>query len=103
MKTQMVPDAVYAVSDVVIAREIEDEIILIPLPSDLLDQEKGLYTINPAGQAIWRRLDGVNRLKDIVKDLSAEYNIPTGQMEKDVHAFVKEMLKRKLLVLVSGT
>jgi hypothetical protein len=101
MKTKNTPDAVYAVSDGVVAREIENEIILIPIEIDIRDKKNDLFFLNPTAQAIWKRLNGGKSLKDIIADLTAEYNSPAGVIEKDVIALVKELLKRKLLLEVS--
>jgi len=100
MKKHFTKDAVYAVSDGVVARKIENEIILIPINIDIREKENDLFTLNPAAQVIWRRLKGKKSLKDIIADLSAEFNSPARVIEKDVIALVKELLKRKLLVKV---
>jgi hypothetical protein len=101
MKKHITKDAVYAVSDGVVARKIENEIILIPIDIDIRVKENDLFTLNPAAQVIWKRLKGKKSLKDIIADLTVEYNSPVGVIEKDVIALVKELLKRKLLVKVS--
>lgn len=101
MKKQITKDAVYAVSDGVVARKIENEIILIPIDIDIRDKESELFALNPAAQVIWKRLNGKKSLKDIIADLVAEFDSPAGVIEKDVIALVKELLKRKLLVKVS--
>ena len=49
-------DAVYAVSDDVVAREIEGEIIIVPLVAGIGDLEDELFTLNETGKAIWDRL-----------------------------------------------
>ena len=103
MKTKITPDAVYAESDGVVAREIENEIILIPFASRADDTENEPYILNTTGQTIWQKLDGIKSLKDIVADLTAEFKAPAGEIEKDVKGFVQKLLKRKLLVKVSGT
>jgi hypothetical protein len=103
MNKQITTDAVYAVSDNVVARKIEDDIILIPVEADICHRESEVYTLNPTAQIIWKKLDGKRRLKDIAADLTAEFNSPAGVIKKDVVSLVKELLKRKLLVEVSAT
>ena len=51
-------DAVYAPSEDVVAREIEGELIIVPLVAGIGDMEDELYTLNETGRAIWDRLDG---------------------------------------------
>jgi hypothetical protein len=101
MKKHITKDAVYAVSDGVVARKIENEIILIPIDIDICTKENDLFTLNPAAQVIWKRLNGKKSLKNIIAELTAEFNSPAGVIENDVIALVKELLKKKLLVIVS--
>jgi hypothetical protein len=103
MKTEITPDAVYAVSDGIVSREIENEIILIPCAFPTNDTENEPYILNTTGQIIWQKLDGIKSLNDIVAELTAEFKTPAKEIEKDVKEFVKKLLKKKLLVKVSGT
>ena len=43
-------DNVYAVSEDVVAREIEGEIIIVPLVAGIADEEDELLTLNATGQ-----------------------------------------------------
>jgi len=100
MKQQFSKDSFYAASEDVVARKIENEIILIPIDMDFRDKENQLYTLNSAAQVIWKRLNKGKSLRDITADLTAEFSAPAKVIEKDVIALVKELLKRKLLVMV---
>jgi len=101
MKTKVTLDAVYAASNDIVAREIESKIIIIPFASGVDDTENEPYILNTSGKAIWKRLDGRRSLKEIVADLTAEFNISGGEIEKDVIGLVEELLKKRLLVEVS--
>ena len=103
MKTKVTLDTVYAASDNVVTREIEGEIILIPLLPGTGDTENEPYNLNMTGQAIWQRLDGRKSLKDVVASLNAEFQTSGKEIEEDVVEFVKDLLKKKMLVEVSGT
>lgn len=91
-------DAIYTPSDDVVAREIEGEIIIVPLVVGIGDMEDELYTLNETGKTIWERLDGQKRLTDIVKELSEEFENSAEKIEKDVIGFVEELFKRGMLV-----
>jgi len=65
-------NAVYVVSDEVVAREIEGELIIVPLTSNVGDMEDELYTLNETGKVIWQRLDGKTSLNDLIARLSDE-------------------------------
>ena len=46
---------IYTPSDQIVAREIEGELIIVPLTAGFGDMEDELYTFNPTGRALWRR------------------------------------------------
>ncbi len=93
-------DAVYAVSDDVVAREIEGEIIIVPLVAGIGDLEDELFTLNETGKAIWDRLDGRRSLYDIITELGKDYQAPPEEIEADVLGLVAELVRRRMLVAV---
>ena len=103
MKTKIKLDAVYAASGNVVVREVESEMIIIPFASGVDDAENEPYFLNTIGQVIWQRLEGRRSLKDIVKDLAAEFKTPVKVIEKDVIGFVEKLLMKKMLVEVPET
>jgi hypothetical protein len=93
-------DATYVPSEDVVAREIEGDIIIVPLAAGVGDMEDTLYTLNETGRAIWDLLDGKRNLKAVVEALSAEYEAPPGELERDVRGLVAELVRRRMLVRV---
>lgn len=93
-------DGVYLPSEDVVAREIEGELIIVPLAAGIGDMEDELYSLNESGVAIWKRLDGKRSLKEISADLAGVYAAPPGEIEQDVLGLVSELLRRKMLVEV---
>ena len=93
-------DAVYAPSDNIVAREIEGEIVIVPLVSGIGDMEDELYSMNETGKIIWDNLNGKDTLKDLMEKLFGEFDAPAGEIEKDVVGLVFELLKRKMVVEV---
>jgi hypothetical protein len=93
-------DSVYVVSDDVVAREIEGEIIIVPLVAGIGDLEDELFTLNATGKAIWDRLDGRRSLNDVIAELAAEYQAPPGEIETDVLGLAAELVRRRMLVAV---
>lgn len=91
-------DAAYAPSDDVVAREIEGELIIVPLVAGIGDMEDELFTLNEIGKAIWDRLDGQKTLEALVAELSAEFEGPVEEIQRDVTGFVDELLSRRMLV-----
>ena len=102
MKAKVDPDAIYAPSEDIVAREIEGELIIVPLVSGIGDMEDELFTLNETGRAIWEKLDGEKSLKDVAEELSMEFEAPAGEIETDVTGLAEELLKRRMLVEVSG-
>jgi len=91
-------DDAYVPSEDVVAREIEGEIVIIPLVSGIGDIEDELYTLNETGQAIWRRLDGALSLRRVAGELAAEFDAPPESIERDVLGLVRELVSRRMVV-----
>jgi hypothetical protein len=88
-------------SENIVAREIEGEIVIVPLVSGIADTEDELYTLNQTGQAIWGKLDGNRNIKDVIILLAEQFDAPMHELEKDVLGFVSELTKRGILSAVS--
>lgn len=93
---------VYTVSEDVVARDIEGEIIIVPLTAGIGDLEDDLFTLNDTGKAIWDKLDGRRTLQDVVNELSKTYQAPAGEIERDVFGLVQELVQRRILVAVDS-
>jgi hypothetical protein len=105
MKTDVHLDAIYTPSEDVVFRDIEGELIIVPLTwgvGGAEDEQDAIFTLNEWGRAIWDRLDGQRSLKDVVAELTAEFEAAEGKIEADVLGLVGELVKRKMLVEVSG-
>ena len=98
MTAEVPLEAICAPSEGIVAREIEGDIVIIPLIAGIGDAEDELYTLNPTGQAIWQKLDGHRTLKDVVAALADEFDVPIPDLERDVLGFVREMIQRGILV-----
>ena len=98
--TQPRLESVYAPSEEVVAREIEGELIIVPLAAGIGDLEDEIYTLNTTGRAIWARLNGRTSLAQIAAALQTEYDAPPGAIERDVLGLTAELLRRKMLVEV---
>ena len=98
MEKNVNSDSIYVISEDVVAREIEGELIIIPVAAGIGDMEDELYTLNETGREIWDRLDGEKTLKKIIEELSSEYGSSQAKVEEDVMGLVEELLKRGILV-----
>lgn len=95
-------NAVYEPSPDVVAREIEGELIIIPITAGIGDLEDELYTVNPTGRLIWAKLDGKRTLAAVAAELAAEHSAAAGEIEKDVAGFVGELLSRRIVAESAG-
>ncbi len=102
MDLQIDMSDIYAPSADVVAREIEGEMILVPIAAGIGDLEDELYTLNPTGRLIWARLDGKKDLKAIAAELAVEHESAPGEIERDVAGFVRELLVRRIVVKAGG-
>ena len=102
MASKVSLDDVYYQSENVVARDIEGELIIVPLVAGIGDIDDALYTLNPTGKAIWTALDGRRTLRTIAEELALEYDASGAQIEADVIGLVTELLNRRMLVSTSA-
>ncbi|MHC4124556.1 MAG: PqqD family protein [Planctomycetota bacterium] len=100
MKVEIDLEDVYKVSEDVVAREIEGELIIVPVTSGIGDLEDDIFTLNKTARAIWDKIDGKTRLKNVVDSLLSEFEGPAAEIEKDILGIVEELLRRRMLVEV---
>lgn len=58
-------ERIYAKSRDLVEREIEGEIIIVPLTSGIGDLEDELFSLNEVGKDIWTRIDGKKPVSEI--------------------------------------
>jgi len=97
MEAQVILETICMPSGDVVAREIEGEVVIVPLVAGIGDADDELYTLNETGQAIWKKLDGQRTLKDVAALLMSEYNTPLADIESDVLCFASELTRRGIL------
>lgn len=91
---------IYKPSEDVVSREIEGEVIIVPVVSGIGDLEEDLFSLNETGRFIWKHLDGINTLHDITEQLENEYNATPEEILEDVLGLIQELEKRKMIVRV---
>jgi hypothetical protein len=91
-------ERIYIKSQDLVEREIEGEIIIVPLTSGIGDLEDELFSLNDVGRDVWARIDGRKPVSEIVNELEEIYEIQREKLTSDVLGFLGELEKRKLLV-----
>jgi hypothetical protein len=99
METKVTVDTICVPSEDVVAREIEGDMIIVPLVAGIGDADDELYTLNETGKAIWKKLDGQRSLKKISAELMDEFSSPAGEIKADVLGFATEMVQRGILAV----
>ena len=98
MGTRIRLETTYLPSEDIVAREIDGELIIVPLTSGIGEYNDELYTLNETGIAIWHKLDGCRTVREIVEELSGEYEPGGGNdISTDVSGILGELLKRKII------
>ncbi len=97
MGARLTLGSICAPSGGVIAREIEGEVILVPLRGGVGNADEELLTLNETGKAVWRSLDGRRTLADVVDVLAGAFDVPRRELEADVLGFVAELLQRGIV------
>jgi hypothetical protein len=92
-------DAKCSPSEDVVARVIEDELVIVPLVAGIGDMDDELYTMNETGRAVWSRLDGQRTLRAVAAELATEFSAPPGVIENDVLGLMTELVQRKMVVV----
>jgi len=91
-------DRVYGPSDDIVVREIEGEIVIVPLASGIGDMEDELFTLNETARAIWDRIDGRRPVATVIRELAEDYEAPAGEIQEDVVGLLQELLIRRMIV-----
>ena len=96
MKNEL--EKIYIPSENVVAREIDGEMIIVPITAGIGNMEDELYSLNKTGMAIWKKLDGNESLGNIVSSLSKTYRADEKEIEADVLGLITELRKRLIIV-----
>jgi hypothetical protein len=98
---QIDPDHIYITSEDVVARQIEDEFLLVPIASGIGDMEDALYTLNETGRMIWQKLDLQKTVNNLVDELAEEYDAPRDTISTDVCGILTELVNLKMVLPVN--
>jgi len=93
-------EAVFKPSDDLVVREIDGQLLIVPIATGIGDLEDELYALNDTARFVWTRLDGVRSVGAVVDELAAEYGVPADQIDADVEGLLDELLKRRMVISV---
>jgi len=96
--TEIRLEGVYVPSEEVVARQFDDEMLIVPLTAGIGDLENELYTLNETGRVIWQLLDGKHSLAELANTLAEEFEATPGEIEQDVLGLIEELFSRRMVV-----
>lgn len=82
--------------DDVVQREVAGETFLVLVRGHLAELQE-LIVLNEVGSWLWARLDGQNRLDDLVQSVVAEFEVDEAQARRDTELFLEELKQASLL------
>lgn len=85
-------DTVYRKSDRVVSRKIVDELILVPIRTNVADMES-LYTLNDVGAKVYELIDGQRTLAQICQGIVEEFEVTEEEAQKDVIVFAEQLME----------
>jgi hypothetical protein len=99
METQVTMDTICMPSEDIVARVIEDDLIIVPLVAGIGDADDELYLLNETGKTIWQKLDGERSLASVSEELANEFLAPAEAIKADVLGFADEMVRRGIMAV----
>lgn len=88
----------YRVSEKIIAKEIEEELVIVPLKAGVGDLDSEIYSLNSTGISIWEKLTGTRSVDEIIKMVSVEYGVPYNEIKFDVIQLIKDLVDKGIVV-----
>ena len=95
--TMITLSSVCVPSEDVVSREIEGDVVIIPLVAGVGNTDDELYTLNETGRSIWNMLDGRHTLGDVAAALATEFEVSPAELETDILGFATELVWRRIL------
>ena len=80
-----------------VIREAGDEMVLVPLVSDIADMTN-ILNLNNIGSDIIKALDGKKTLLDICAQLYQEYDVDMDVLRNDILQFIDDAVKKGVVV-----
>jgi len=74
----------------VVDRLIGDEVVIVPVRSELSVQGT-IYNLDPVGAEIWQKIDGTSSVREIREHMVNTTDVSREQAEKDLIEFLKDL------------
>jgi hypothetical protein len=81
---------VYEKDESLVHREIENEVILVPVKQEVGDLSK-IYTLNETAAYVWEIIDGKRRVQDIIELMVDRFDVDRETAREDLSEFVAQL------------
>jgi hypothetical protein len=88
---------IFLPSEKVISREIEGELIIVPIEDGVADFEDALYSFNTTGRRLWDMLSPETSVETICTRLSEEFKAPIETIQADVVGLMKRLYRMGII------
>jgi hypothetical protein len=87
---EMELQSLYKMKSGFVAREVGNELILVPLTGNVA-QMNALFTLNDTAKFIWENINENNSSADLVNLMTEEFSIDRETAEKDIKLFLDKL------------
>lgn len=94
--TQLSTTAIFKPKGRVVLRRVAGEVLLVPVKGTVADMQY-LFALEGIGESVWKLLDGVRTVDDIVALVENEFEGDVADIRADVDAFVGSLLESDLV------
>ena len=85
-------DRIYQKNQNFVFRQIDDEILLVPIKDNVGDLGS-IYNLNQVAAFVWQNLDGKKTLNEIKDLMTGKFEVSDPNAEQDLTEFVGELEK----------
>jgi len=87
---------IFTKSQNIVARQIGEETVLLPIYKSTKDLNC-IYTLNKPAARIWELIDSKNSLEDIKKKIAAEFDVTAGELDKRLQGLLDDLKSIKAI------
>jgi tryptophanyl-tRNA synthetase len=87
---------IYYKNENMVAREIEDETVLLPI-YDTSEEIDCIYSLNKVASRVWELIDGKKTIGEIKKKVLEEFDTTPQEIEEKMDKFLKDLLEIKAI------
>ncbi len=87
----------YTPSEKVVARKIQNQLIIVPIEDGVADLNDAMFSFNETGTRIWECIEQKHNIEEICSALGAEYNADKSSIEQSVLKLVSTLLEKGII------